>query len=189
MNQIDKQIDKQTEGRMLTVGQPYSPHQDAWTEGCEYNFTAAGHELRFFLPDLTPSDIAAFQGPVEFAFTKRHGIIFLGFKFGDMPWSDSSYQWHLLPEDARAMPSLLHEGEHIPLLVVISTTGRGIIKVLRYLTFGAEFSKALHEAIHDQALAEFDRAAHDRLVGAVYKAFPAPGDLMRYCLWRTVGGA
>ena len=44
------------------VGKPYIPGKNRFQEGVEYNYRSAAHELRLFLGQLRPGDVAAGEG-------------------------------------------------------------------------------------------------------------------------------
>lgn len=59
--------ERQEPGSILIVGKPYIPSRRHWDEAADYNFRDGGHELRIFIPNATPAEVAAArEGRVEF---------------------------------------------------------------------------------------------------------------------------
>jgi hypothetical protein len=163
------------------VGAPYDPRQRSWPERADYNYRSGGHELRLFLGNATLSEMAAVrEGRIGFGLLVQLPELFLISRFRS-PDSDravmsfeSPYQWHLVPEPDRTLPPAWEEtspesGALCTVLLVEASDG--ILLAIRAVTFSAEFSRALHRAIADQAALPFDRAEHDRAVAEVTRRY------------------
>ena len=123
----------------LEVGKPYDPARGWWPEGADYNFRSDGHELRLFL--LT--------------------------RFGTALSFDCSYHWQRRAEvtgDRTLPPASLETSPALRALVaiILVEATSGVVLVLRAVTFSPEFTRAIHEAIADQAAGPYDRAEYQR---------------------------
>ena len=82
---------------LLMVGKPYHPERRSWPEGSDYNFRCEQHELRKWVANATPDEIAAVDsGPVEFGLLVEPPSVFLIVRFGPTLSSDCSYSWHMI---------------------------------------------------------------------------------------------
>lgn len=156
------------------VGKVYHKGKTRWQDGTDFNWRANSLELRMFFSKLTHSDIRAIRnGPCEFAFAEIDGIIFFMFNFPRAcPWSDNSYSIHLVDEAERTLPPDLKPGEMALLTIILVSSEDGIIRALRQISLGHDFSRALFEAIRAQAARPFDRATHDAHIAQVYRQYP-----------------
>lgn len=157
----------------LRVGEPYSVTRTRWPQGSDYNFRCGHHELRLFLPDLSNEEIEAVRaGRAEFRLFTREGLLVLLYRFGDMPWSDASYNWHLVSEEERIPPEApVDESQGAALTVLLIEANTGILKVIRLIGLGHEFTLALHAEIRKQIAEAFDREEYLRRVELVYRMY------------------
>ena len=154
------------------VGKPYNAKVRSWPETPQYNYRGGQHELVLFYSAPTGREVRAVRkGLAQFALYARDGIIVLIYRFGDQPWSDAPFNWHLVPEGERTLPPELEPGESPLLTVMLVDADTGIVKAMRALSLGHDFGQALHAAIREQALAEFNQAAYDRKLGAVFAKY------------------
>lgn len=177
---------------LYEVGKPYIPGRTAWPEGVEYNFRAGQHELRLFFRSPSAAEVEAVRtGDCEFALVVEGPVIFLMYRFGrSINWSDSSYTWHLVPEDQRELPETAGLLVHAFLHVILLDAASGLVCALRSVTFSPEFTLALHGAIHAQAEAPWPgNAAYDAVLAAIYRRYPTSADLLKRAIARTHGGA
>jgi hypothetical protein len=91
---------------MLQVGKPFIAGRTRWPVGVEYNYWAAGRELRMFSEAPRPEVVEAVRkGECEFALAVDGPVIFFLYRFGSaIRWSDAPYSWHLVPEPQRSLP-------------------------------------------------------------------------------------
>ncbi len=154
--------------QVLAIGQPYDPSIKEWPEGCLYNYDNSGHWLHYLLngpSDLEKSSIQ--KGEATFGLYVHGPVIFLLHRFGEMPWQDAPYSWWLVSEEFRQIPDV-SEGLHALLKVVMVDTASGLIAALRALTFSAEFTKQIHEAISRQSEEPFCLSQYDAAIREVY---------------------
>lgn len=179
--------------RALSVGQPYNPSVSRYPECTQYNYRAGIHELVLFYGSPSKDEVyAARKGKAEFAlFHPSHQIIILAHRFGDgLPWSDSPYSWHLVPEHERDLPSAdLEQSIRAKLHVILVDAATGLVRAIRLVTFSPEFTRTLHQAIREQAGAPFDALSYDRELQATYARYTTTGSLVSAAAVRCVGGA
>lgn len=134
------------------VGKPYIEGKTRWEEAADYNFRGGEHELRLFFNNPNPQEVEMIRfGLSRFALAVTGPVIWLAFKFGDLPWSDASFSIHLVPEAERQPPPpLTREQQRALLNVILVDAATGIVKVLRAVSFSPSFSNALHKAIRAQ---------------------------------------
>jgi hypothetical protein len=156
------------------VGTIYHPGKTHWQDGTDFNYRAGALELRMFFSRLSGSDIRAIKnGACTFAFSVIDDIVFFMFEFGRAcPWSDNSYSIHLVDEAERTTPPELKPGEMALLTIILVSSEDGIIRALRQLSLGHDFSRALYDAIRAQSARPFDRATHDAHIARAYRQYP-----------------
>jgi len=158
---------------MFAIGESYIKTRKAWTPGTEYNFKDGGHELRLFVENPTRKEIDDYQnGEIELRLCTKCGLLMLVFKFGNQPWCDASYNWNLVPAESQILP----EDPDAPdigatLAIFLVDAHTGILKVMRVIGMGNEFTKTLHSVIRKQMLQPFDRDKHFEQVELVYKMY------------------
>lgn len=174
----------------LSVGQPYAPGVSRYPECTQYNFRAGAHELILFYGSPSKGEVyAARKGTAEFALAlPSPQVIILAHRFGDdLPWSDSPYSWHLVPERERDLPSAdLEQSMRAQLRVVLVDAATGIVRALRLLTLSPAFTRALHAAIREQAALPFD--GYDRALREAYARHPSTDSLVARAAIRCTGG-
>ena len=178
------------QGYLYEVGKLYVPTRTSWPENVEYNYRDGAHELRLFYPKLTPAEIADIgKGQSRFALYVESNIIFFCFKFGDQPWSDSSYSYHLVPAGQRMLPPDPARAEERALLTVFLVSAEdGILRSIRAVTLSPLFTRSLHAAIWKQAESPWPGdTAYDRQLGLVYSRYRSQ-DLAKLALVTCKGG-
>lgn len=156
---------------ILAVGQPYDPSVLEWPEGCHYNYDRSGHWLHYLFNNPREEERTSIQsGDAQFGLYVHGPVLFLLHQFGDMPWNDASYCWWRVAVEDRAVPEI-SDSLHALLKVVMVDTANGSVVALRALTFSAEFTRRLHEAIRYQAAHQWNAIHQERLVSLVYSKF------------------
>jgi hypothetical protein len=160
-------------------------------EGARYTYDVGEHELILTLRDVGDRQVEAVRrGEAEFALLLDDPLILIGARFGDaVPWTFASYCWHLLPRGARALPPASGApGEARALLhVALVDWGSGQVRAERNVTLWLEFTRALHEAIREQARTVFDPKEHERALARLRRAHPSPEALAARAAHRTIG--
>ncbi|MBX6315668.1 MAG: hypothetical protein IRY99_22550, partial [Isosphaeraceae bacterium] len=137
----------------------------------EYRFRRGRHELVLTARGATPALVEAVaRGEAEFALIVEGPLLVLGYRFGTaVPWSATApFYWHLLPSEEQVLPAKV--GPWTPdlrsrmwstLWVTLIEGGHGRVLARRALALDPEFTRALHEAIRQQAAQPFSGAAAD----------------------------
>jgi hypothetical protein len=176
------------------VGKPYGGPPRP--EGVEFNFRGGECELIVVLCSPAPSEVEAVRaGKAQFGLYKEGDQILLCYKFGVMPWSDAPYHHARLaeagvPEEQRRLPpdpDMLTPESRAVLHVILLDT-RGIVRVLRAVTFSPEFTRALFSAIRDQAARPYHRGAYEAGLDRLYAQFTSDR-LAAACRWHCEGGS
>lgn len=179
------------------VGQPYSPTRRGWPEIAQYNYRQGGHELVLFFRSPTSREIRAVrQGAAEFALYHHEDLVVLLYRFGPpgegVPWSDAPYTWHLVPPEQRTLPPAgdeLGPEARALLSVILVDAGTGIVRALRQVSLSPEFTRALHDAIREQAARTWSEPVYDAQVDMLYGRYPTTEALLAAARARTAGGA
>ncbi len=155
------------------VGELYSPTRTRWPQGSDYNFRSGGHELRLFLPDLTEREIEQVRsGRAEFRIFIRGGLLILVYRFGDMPWSDASYNWHMVSEEEQTTPEdPVDPTMGAALTVLLIEANTGVIKAMRLIGLQHDFTLALHRLIRLQIDQPWDHEDYLRRIAETYRIY------------------
>lgn len=172
---------------ILAIGQLFDETVKHWPEGTMFNHDASGTWLIYFYSSPSRIEISSIQqGDAQFGLYMAGPVIFLLHKFHPMPWNDSPYSVWLVHEDERKLPEI-SDSLHALLRVVLVDTTTGLIAALRALTFSAQFTKTLHQAIHFQASLDWDPSLHDQVIQDVYSSLTTD-DMVRQCKLFCKGG-
>jgi hypothetical protein len=173
--------------QILAINEPFDPSVKHWPEGTMFNVDASGHWLIYFYSSPSRLEIRSIQQrDAQFGLYIAGPVIFLLHQFGEMPWNDSSYSIWLVAEEERKLPEI-SDHLHALLRVVMVDTATGLVAALRALTFSAEFTKALHQAIHIQVSLPWDKALHEQTIRDVYSRFTTD-DMVRQSAIFCKGG-
>jgi hypothetical protein len=162
---------------LYEVGKPYHAGRKVWPETAQLHWMSGELELTVFMDRPTRHEVEAVRrGRSEFALYSEADLIVLCYRFegkrANIPWSDASYQWHLVPPAERVMPADpagLTPESRVPLHVVLVNAIGGLIEAMRVVTLSPELTRALFAAIRSQAAAPWDREAHDRALVDLYR--------------------
>lgn len=169
-------------GQVFEVGKRYPG--EGWGfpmagEAVQYNFDVAGHVLQLFWPGVSGSETKAVRrGAASFALAVEGPAIFLCYRFGDMPWSDTPFTVHLLPEERRLASSVSADpegrGPNNVLSVHLVDGRSGVLRALRGLGLPREFTDAFEVALQEQLAAGWERRAeYYAALAGVYRRYPS----------------
>lgn len=172
------------------VGQLYHPTRTTWPESAQYSYRAGTHELVAFYPNPSFREVKAFaSGAAQFGLFTRSPALWLLSRFGDLPWSDHPYSWHLVPEHERDLPSADLEAEKRALCqVMLVDAATGILRVIRVVSWTPEFTRAMNAAIRVQASTPWDARAFDATIARAYDELDTVA-MVRGAVAHCVGGA
>jgi hypothetical protein len=176
------------------VGSLYNLSRTSWPEASQYNYRAGQHELVLFFPAPSKGEVLdARKGDCEFALFVEAHAIFLLYRFGkSIQWSDAPFSYWLVPENERSLPDIEgNDRETRALLqVLLVDAATGILRVIRTVSFSPAFTRAIHQAIRDQAARPFlGQQPYDRWLVDVYRQYPTSTAMVRGAVARTKGGA
>ena len=98
-----------------------------------------------------------------------NNIIFLTFKFGDLPWMDAPYTPHLSKNlHFDDFNDLKDDGKGLSLIVYLIDSDNGQIKVMRLLGMDNKFSRSLIKDISEISQKEFDQFTYHADLSQVY---------------------
>ena len=110
---------------VLSVGELYIPGKTSWPERVEYNYYAGGHELRFFLRDISLSEEMDIRKTVsKFGLLVEQSVIFLIYKIGKLD-GDAPYSWHMVPENTKPKSGIPSEKEMVLLHIQLIEASTG----------------------------------------------------------------
>jgi hypothetical protein len=159
------------------------------SEGTRYVFNQGGHELWISRRGLSDAQIRAFShDEAEFALLVEEPVIVLCCRFGnELPWSFASYCWHLVPRLQRALPPSCYSTDN-PVIVHagLIEAETGTLHATREIVLPIAFSRALSEAIGDQARMTFDPRAQERAMSEFERRFSLIGAVLARAVARTV---
>jgi hypothetical protein len=180
--------------RVLRVGAPYLAGRTSWPDGTSlFSVSPSGYELVCCLAAPTAREVRQYRArtPCRFALAVHGPVLFLLYRFGDLPWSDSPYSVHLLPAGRRRVPDTADLADpHALLMVVLVDAATGLVRQIRAVTFSPAFTAALHLAIRDQLASPWPGpAAYDAALAALYRRYPTSEALLETAVARTEGGS
>jgi hypothetical protein len=174
------------------VGELFHRGRRRWPQGAEFAFGPGGHELTVFSPAIGPELVEDVRrGPGEFALIVRKPVLVLAYRFGEsIPWEDVPYCWHLQPEFRRVVPAAVVAPEARALLwITLVGAEDGIIHAQRGMTLSPPFTRALHDAIRDQAMSPFDPSGCTAAISSLYPPDLDTVDRLESAVARTMGNA
>lgn len=136
----------------ITLNKPFPGYTTAQPEGAD--LWLASPTLVLIWGNPRPDEIRAVQSETALFSVCRLStdLLFLCYRFGDMPWSDQPYH-RALEVRARGVFSLpeFWPGQLLLLTVVLVEAESTIVRALRQLTLGPEASQVLLETAAEQA--------------------------------------
>lgn len=160
--------------RHFEVGKLFEPGKTHYKEAVKFEFTKAGPVLLLFFDAPTPKEIDSVAGgDLRIGFDEKNEIIFLLLKFEGMPWMDAPYSIHLSPPVDLAE---VEEGTGYGLQIFLVDSSTGILKAMRIIGLGTEWSRRFKEAVERQRETAFDAGIYDAKIQNIYRSF-TPKDL------------
>lgn len=168
--------------RHLEVGQLFEPGRTRYDEGVKFEFTQSGPILLIFFDRPTEKEIEAIRaGKFQTKFYEHDNVIFMLFKFGSLNWIDAPYSVHLSPPFEFA-EELDQDNLGFGLQIFLIDAATGILKVMRYIGLGHDFSIQLREAILQQKEQPFNQNAYNLKVNEIYRRYTTD-QLVDYAKW------
>jgi len=184
---------------IYSVGQLFDPDTKVWPNGTMYSYHQDQHQLLLLFENIRPTEqLAVERGQTRFALYIEGDVIFLLARF-DLPpdvgrgiaWNDAPYSWHLVPLEGRTLPpgpETIPEGLGALISIFLIEASTGIISTMRMVNLSHDFTKRLHQAIHEQAAKPFDPIRYMRQVQSVHLKYPSSVSMAEKALVACVGG-
>ena len=112
-------------------------------EGIRFGLDSCGATLMYMFDSPTRQEIRATKSGKRFEirFITIDGIIWILSKCGNMNWTDAPYNPRLL--GSAVSPISIADGEGLALLLMMLDADNAVVKSLRYIGLGTEFSRHL----------------------------------------------
>jgi hypothetical protein len=174
------------------VGSLYHPDRPRWPEGSQFLCRSGSPELLLFFDTPAAAELAdVARGRAEFALLdETHAVMFLLWRFGTLPWSDSPFSWWRLFEAERVLPVELPTPESrylLPVLLVDAATG--IVRAIRTISLSPDFSRQLRAALENQLLHPEAAGDYDAAIEKAYRRYPQTQLMVARAIARCEGGA
>lgn len=148
-------------------GQP-RPMKDC----CILNYDQAGPTLVIAMTGMTAKEAKNIrQGKMEFALFEKEDILFLLVRIpGTMDWSDAPFHIGLY-RDGRQVPVEIPDGAGWGLTVIGVDARNGMIKAIRLIGLGTDFSRKMIEIIKKQEGIRVSQVDYHNRVNRLYREY------------------
>jgi len=153
-------------------------------------------DFRFGINDTGAILFALFDKPTEHEISQYRpnvpfqaqicmlgGIIFMLFKFGDLPWFNAPYHGSLSKTLTIEPNMLIGSDDGLPLSIIMADASNGVVKELRIIKLSNEFSRALLEKVKIQIETPLSLQECDDVVDSIYAKYTTR-DLLKFCTSR-----
>lgn len=142
-----------------------------------------GYFLLISMQNPTPQEVNDIKtGDIRFGLLVVDKIIFFLAKFGNLHWSDSSYNYWSLPPQEQTVPNI-STGQRVLLQIVLVNARDSKIEVIRAVTLSPVFSQQLVTAIQEQANSTpISEAQYDSVINKVYRKYPTTDAMLKDAL-------
>lgn len=160
--------------RKFEVGKLFEEGITRYNEEAKFEFTQSGPALLIFFKTPTEKEIESIRADnIKIGFTEISEIIFMLYKFEGIPWIDAPYSIHL---SGNIEPQKVEEGTGYGLQIFLIDADTGILKVMRLIGMGTEWSRRFREAILRQKNIPFDHEIYNLKIENIYKEL-SPKDI------------
>jgi len=119
--------------------------------GAIFDYTDNGCISHIFIDGPTHAELANIgHGDIETALAVVEDVIFVLFKFGSFNWMDFPYNFSLSTQLSRV--DYVKAGDGLALSIVVVDTATTLIKTMRVVSLGYDFSKAFIDVIYKNGL-------------------------------------
>ena len=166
------------------VGGKYWPSN--LVECCRLELDTGGLPVLYcFIKSPTADEMVAHsaQSSKKFAVLVHGPIIFLLYKFGNQPWSDSPLSVCIYSDAENRLSTTSYDGvnDSLPLTRFLVDSTTGVLKSIGITALPPQVTKALTDAIHHQWAnhTTFSRAEYDAAVALAYRHYPNSYDMVK----------
>lgn len=169
----DNKMDQNTEVlRHLQVGKLFESGRTHYDEGLKFEFEQSGPILFIFFNRPTEKEIETIRaGKFKIGFYETEGIIFILSKFGSLKWFDTPYNIHLSPPIKFAEELDANKTLGFGLQIFLIDAATGILKVIRYIGLGHDFSIRLRDEMLKQKQSPFNQDTYIFRLNELYKRY------------------
>lgn len=160
-----------------------TPHGD----GSQFDILESGLQLRIFMhaPNAEEAQ-AARRGRVRFALWEQGDVIFLLYKFGECPWSDSPFSIHAYSPERQWVPEVA-PGTRLSVFVTLVDSATRTVQALRMVTLGEETSRVLCQLVQKQASHPMSAAEYHRRAARLQQRW-STNQMAKQALVNELGG-
>ncbi len=141
-------------------------------EGCILNYDVSGPVLVVALSGMTEKETERVRsGKMELALFEKDGILFLLVKIpGVLDWSDAPFHIGLY-SDGRKVPEEIPDGGGWGLMVLGVDARNGMIRAIRLIGLGTDFSRKMIEIIKEQTGKRVFQVDYHNRVNKIYREY------------------
>ena len=168
---------------IFEIGKPFDPIVGK-PESVYFDADDAEYFLIYNFNNPTEKEIAAVQqeNPFEIRYAVVGDIIWILSKVGNLAWTDAPYVPQLSKNATFVHPE---EGEGTPMFLLLTDSQTGIIKAIRFIGLGTDFSRSLLSEIEFVGAKPFDPATHYDKVNQIMQRYTTR-DLLKFSVKRWV---
>jgi hypothetical protein len=153
----------------------------AWPRGSGYRYDRDGHRLSRTVQGATGAQVAALEhGECELALVLEEPLLIVCSRFGEvLPWSAAAFSWQQIPRPARVLPQEVDtSGSGTALVASLVEASDDRVVARRIVPLTLPFTRALHEAILEQARFPYDPSHERRALDGLRRRCPGIGGLV-----------
>jgi hypothetical protein len=134
---------------VFRIGGPYFTRQaPPYSEGVEFNYRDDAFTLVFSFSNFSARELEDLTGECEFGAYVEDGILFFLYRFGkSWLWSDCPYNWWLVADEDRTLPSTFSEQTRILLHVFVVNAKTNTILQMRMVSIPPSVTDKIVKAI------------------------------------------
>lgn len=166
----------------IEVGKPFKEFLGKG-EGVVLEIIGSVGLLVFMLNNIREDEVKQFSNsnPMEFRMTAMEDVLMFTVKVGDLPWSDAPYSPHLSSPCTEI--GKIPEGQGIALNIVLMDATTGIVKAIRTVGLGHDFSCHMKEQIERLWKKPFHINTYDQILDRIYEKY-SPEDIAKISPYR-----
>jgi len=153
----------------LIVGKPLFGKEKPWPENVQLSWNTGRYELLASWKAPTPAEIEAVRkDALRLVACQYRQVLFWGWKFGNLPWGDSPYSWHLQREVDPDLMLPEEDGKPRSLLIILIDSRNSVVQALRWLSLPTFFTRAWEQAVRRQAAMPWQPEMFDAELQMIY---------------------
>lgn len=170
----------------IEVGQLYNPNVTEWPETATFWYREYGYELVLFWDSPEEGEARALtENDIEVGLFLNESLIFLIYRIkGGCEWSEAGYTYHMVPKDERLLPDTARTND-VPdrrFQVVLVDAKTGMVRGMRMLKLGLDFSSLIYRTMHTQAKMNFNETEFNKALERTYELCPNTLAMVQGCV-------